>query len=154
MGEFATFSGVFSALGISVGFIVGKRKSSRNLRKQNVISYNATNTMIRNRKACRTAAIPVNLVLPEVNYMKKKNHTLSIRLTNNELDTININSRRLQMTNSEYLRSLIHNAVLAAVDYRQDIVPVICKIYVRLQELGPDEKDITKEVHALCQMLS
>ena len=84
MGEFATFSGVFSALGISVGFIVGKRKSSRNLRKQNVISYNATNTMIRNRKACRTAAIPVSFVLPEVKTMKKKNNTLSIRLTNNE----------------------------------------------------------------------
>ena len=86
--------------------------------------------------------------------MKKKNHTLSIRLTNNELDTVNINSRRLQMTNSEYLRSLIHNAVPPAVDYRQDIAPVICKIYVRLQELGLDEEDITKEVHALCQMLS
>ena len=129
-------------------------KTSHNLRKQNVISYNATNTMIRNRKACMTAAIPVNLVLQEVNYMKKKNHTLSIRLTNNELDTINFNSRKLQMTNSEYLRSLIHNAIPAAVDYRQDIVPVICKIYVRLQELGLDEGDITKEVHALCQMLS
>ena len=88
------------------------------------------------------------------NRPKKKNNTLSIRLTNNELDTININSRRLQMTNSEYLRSLIHNAVPAAVDYRQNIAPVICKIYVRLQELGLDEDDITKEVHALCQMLS
>ena len=96
----------------------------QNLRKQNVISYNATNTMIRNRKACMTAAIPVSFVLQEVNYMKKKNNTLSIRLTNNELDTININSRRLQMSNSEYLRSLIHNAVPAPVDYRQDIVPV------------------------------
>ena len=73
--------------------------------------------------------------------MKKKNNTLSIRLTNNELDTINTNSRRLQMTNSEYLRSLINNAVPAAVDYRQDIVPVICKIYVRLQELGLDEEE-------------
>ena len=130
------------------------RKNPHNLQKQKVISYNAMNTMVRNRKACRTAAIPVNIVLPEVKTMKKKNHTLSIRLTNNELDTVNINSRRLQMTNSEYLRSLIHNAVLAAVDYRQDIVPVICKIYVRLQELGLDEEDITKEVHALCQMLS
>ena len=125
-----------------------------NLRKQNVISYNTKNTMIRNRNACMTATIPVSFVLPEVKTMKKKNNTLSIRLTNNELDTININSRRLQMTNSEYLRSLIHNAVPAAVDYRQDIVPVICKIYVRLQELGLDEEDITKEVHALCQMLS
>ena len=125
-----------------------------NLRKQNVISYNAKNTMVRNRKACMTAAIPVNYVLQEGKNMKKKNNTLSIRLTNNELDTININSRKLQMTNSEYLRSLIHNAVPAAVDYRQDIVPVICKIYVRLQELGLDEEDITKEVHALCQMLS
>lgn len=99
-------------------------KTSHNLQKQKVISYNATNTMIRNRKACMTAAIPVSFVLQEVNYMKKKNNTLSIRLTNNELDTININSRRLQMSNSEYLRSLIHNAVPAAVDYRQDIVPV------------------------------
>ena len=125
-----------------------------NLRKQNVISYNATNTMVRNRKACMTAAIPVNFVLPEENYMKKKNNTLSIRLTNNELDTININSHRLQMTNSEYLRSLINNTVPAAVDYRQDIAPVICKIYVRLQEMGLYEDDITKEVHALCQMLS
>ena len=130
------------------------RKNPHNLQKQKVISYNAMNTMVRNRKACRTAAIPVSFVLQEVKTMKKKNNTLSIRLTNNELDTININSRRLQMTNSEYLRSLIHNAVPAAVDYRQDIAPVICKIYVRLQELGLDEEDITKEVHALCQMLS
>ena len=38
------------------------------------------NTMIRNRKACMTAAIPVNLVLQEVKTMKKKNHTLSIKL--------------------------------------------------------------------------
>lgn len=76
-------------------------------------------------------------------------HVRDTMLTNNKLDTININSCRLQITNSEYLRLLIHNAVPAAVDYRQDIAPVICKIDVRLQELGLDEKEITKEVHAL-----
>lgn len=66
------------------------RKNPHNLQKQKVISYNAMNTMVRNRKACRTAAIPVSFVLQEVKTMKKKNNTLSIRLTNNELDTINI----------------------------------------------------------------
>ena len=40
-------------------------ENAPDLRKQNVISYNATNTMVRNRKACRTAAIPVSFVLQE-----------------------------------------------------------------------------------------
>ena len=66
------------------------RKTPHNLQKQKVISYNATNTMIRNRKACMTAAIPASFVLQEGKTMKKKINTLSIRLTNNELDTINI----------------------------------------------------------------
>ena len=33
------------------------------------------NTMVRNRKACMTAAIPVNLVLQEVKTMKKLSST-------------------------------------------------------------------------------
>lgn len=89
--------------------------------------------------------------------MKKtnnKNNSITIRLTNNELGIVNINSRDLNLSKSEYIRSLITERKSVEVDYRKDIVPVLGNIYVKLQELGLEEENITKEVHKLCQMLS
>ena len=89
--------------------------------------------------------------------MKKtnnKNNSITIRLTNNELGIVNINSRDLNLSKSEYIRSLITARKSVEVDYRKDIVPVLGNIYVKLQELGLEEENITKEVHKLCQMLS
>lgn len=89
--------------------------------------------------------------------MKKtnnKNNSITIRLANNELGIVNINSKDLNLSKSEYIRSLITERKSVEVDYRKDIVPVLGNIYVKLQELGLEEEDITKEVHKLCQMLS
>ena len=93
----------------------------------------------------------------EVNLMKttnNKKNSITIRLNNNELGIVNINSRDLNLSKSEYIRSLITERKSVEVDYRKDIVPVLGNIYVKLQELGLEEENITKEVHKLCQMLS
>lgn len=84
----------------------------------------------------------------------KKNNTISLRLNEEEYNILSINSNHLNLSYSQYIRMLINNSLPAPVDYRQSIAPVIGKIYIRLQELGLEEDAITKEVHALCQMLS
>ena len=45
------------------------------------------------------------------------------------------------MSNSNYLRSLINNALPAEVDYRQTIAPIMCKIQIRLAELGLEDEE-------------
>lgn len=60
----------------------------------------------------------------------------------------------MNVSKSEYVRSLITNKKPVEVDYRQEIVPIIGKIFVVLQESGLDDGDIIREVHKLCQKLS
>lgn len=86
--------------------------------------------------------------------MNKKSNTISLRLSNEEYNIINTNCNNLNMNPSQYLRSLIHEANPVSKDYRQVIVPTICEMYIRLQELGLEDDEITKKVHNLCQMLS
>jgi len=85
--------------------------------------------------------------------MKNKNKTISLRLSNEEHTKIETNSKKLNMSTSNYIRSAIMNSLPANVDYRQDIAPIICKIQIRLAELGLADDDITKEVNQLCRML-
>lgn len=86
--------------------------------------------------------------------MNKKNNTISLRLTEEEYNIVNKNSHNLGMTTSQYFRAMIHDTLPTGVDYRQDIAPLICGIYIRLEELGLEDEEITKGVHKLCQMLS
>lgn len=86
--------------------------------------------------------------------MKDKKYSITIRLTEDDYNTITNNSKNQRMTVSDYIRAMVHNALPNGVDYRQDIAPIICRIYIQLQKLGINEEDITKEVHTLCQMLS
>ena len=85
--------------------------------------------------------------------MKNKDKTISLRLSNKEYTILESNSNKLNMSNSNYLRSLINNALPAEVDYRQTIAPILCKIQIRLAELGLEDEEITKEVNQLCRML-
>lgn len=85
--------------------------------------------------------------------MKNKDKTISLRLSNKEYTILESNSNKLNMSDSNYLRSLINNALPAEVDYRQNIAPIMCKIQIRLAELGQEDEAITKEVNQLCRML-
>lgn len=85
--------------------------------------------------------------------MKNKDKTISLRLSNKEYTILESNSNKLNMSNSNYLRSLISNALPAEVNYRQNIAPIMCKIQIRLTELGLEDEEITKEVNQLCRML-
>ena len=86
--------------------------------------------------------------------MNKKSNTISLRLSDEEYNIINTNCNNLNMNPSQYLRSLINEANPVSMDYRQVIAPTICEMYIRLQELGLEDDEITKKVHDLCQTLS
>ena len=85
--------------------------------------------------------------------MKNKDKTISLRLSNKMYTIIESNSNKLNMSNSNYLRLLISNALPAEVNYRQSIAPIMCRIQIRLTELGLEDEEITREVNQLCRML-
>ena len=86
--------------------------------------------------------------------MKNKNKPISLRLNGELYNIISINSNNLHMTNSEYIRSLIANAVPVTEKHNQEIASVLCKIHIRLSELDLEDEEIAKEVHHICLMLS
>lgn len=57
------------------------------------------------------------------------------------------------MSISNYIRSMINNTLPAEVNYRQYIAPIICKIQIRLAELGLEDDEMIKEIRKLCLML-
>lgn len=85
--------------------------------------------------------------------MKNKDKTISLRLSIEEYSILESNSNNLNMSISNYIRSMINNALPAQTDYRQHIAPVMCKIQIRLAELGLESEEISKEVSQLCRML-
>ena len=85
--------------------------------------------------------------------MKNKDKTISLRLSNEEYSILESNSNNLNMNTSQYLRSMINNALPAETDYRQYIAPIMCNIQIRLAELGLEDDEIVKEIRKLCLML-
>ena len=85
--------------------------------------------------------------------MKNKDKTISLRLNEELYSVVNTNSNKLHMTNSEYIRSLITNAVPVTENRSQKIASIMCNIYICLAELGLEDENITKEVNQLCRML-
>lgn len=85
--------------------------------------------------------------------MKNKDKTISLRLSNEEYTILESNSNNLNMSISNYIRSMINNTLPAEVNYRQYIAPIICKIQIRLAELGLEDDEIIKEIRKLCLML-
>lgn len=85
--------------------------------------------------------------------MKNKDKTISLRLNEEIYNIVNTNSNNLHMTNSEYIRSLITDAIPVTENHNQEIASIMCKIQIRLAELGLEDEDISKEVNQLCRML-
>lgn len=85
--------------------------------------------------------------------MKNKDKTISLRLSNEEYSILESNSNNLNMTTSQYIRSMINKSLPAEINYRQYIAPVMCKIQIRLGELGLEDDEIVKEINKLCLML-
>ena len=85
--------------------------------------------------------------------MKNKDKTISLRLTNEEYSILEFNSSNLNMSISQYIRSMINNALPTQINYRQYIAPIMCKTQIRLAELGLEDDEIVKEIRKLCLML-
>ena len=85
--------------------------------------------------------------------MKNKDKTISLRLTNEEYSIVESNSNNLNMTTSQYIRSMINNALPSETNYRQCSAPIMCRVQIRLAELGLEDDEIVKEIRKLCLML-
>ena len=85
--------------------------------------------------------------------MKNKDKTISLRLSNEEYSIVESNSNNLNMSMSQYMRTMINNTLPAETDYRQHIAPIMCRVQIRLAELGLEDDEIVKEIRKLCLML-
>ena len=84
-----------------------------------------------------------------------KTITKTFRLTSEENKILKEKASIAQMTDSEYLRSLINSSAPHEFTSNQPLITSICRIHVILSELGLDENEaLMKEVNRLCQILS
>lgn len=86
--------------------------------------------------------------------MKNKNKIISIRLNTEEYTLLDNNSRNLNMSTSNYIRSLIMDTVPCSKNYNQEIACALCKIRICLEAHHIEDEAIEKELGAICQMLS
>ena len=86
--------------------------------------------------------------------MNNKTKTISIRLNNEEYIRLSNTSNTHNMTNSEYIRSLIDDNKPGINNHASEIAASLARLYIRLQELGIGEEVVAKEVDALCRTLS
>ena len=86
--------------------------------------------------------------------MKNKTKTISIRLNNEEYIRLSNTSNTHNMTNSEYIRSLIDDNKPGINNHASEIAASLARLYIRLQELGIGEAAVAKEVDSLCRTLS
>ena len=86
--------------------------------------------------------------------MKNKTKTISIRLNNEEYIRLSNISNTHNMTNSEYIRSLIDDNKPGINNHALQIAASLSRLYIRLRELGIGEEAVSKEVDALCRTLS
>ena len=86
--------------------------------------------------------------------MKNKTKTISIRLNNEEYIRLSNTSNTHNMTNSEYIRSLIDDNKPGINNHASEIAASLARLYIRLQELGIGEEVVAKEGDALCRTLS
>ena len=86
--------------------------------------------------------------------MKNKTKTISIRLNSEEYIRLSNISNTHNMTNSEFIRSLIDDNEPRINNHAPEIVASLARLYIRLQELGIGEETVAKEVDTLCRTLS
>lgn len=86
--------------------------------------------------------------------MKNKSNTISVRLDDRLFYLISNNSSKLHISNSEYIRSLLSNIHPVEENHNQEIATALCKLHIRLSELGLEDEEVSREVFRLCQMLS
>jgi len=82
-----------------------------------------------------------------------KNNSISIRLTDKELNILNSYKDHYHMNNTQVISFLLNNNI-PQTQHQQEIAGTVCRIYIRLHELGLADDTITKEVQKLCQILS
>ena len=75
--------------------------------------------------------------------LSNEDYDLKVAVYSQQMDTLQerqreliANSTNLNMTISQYIRSSINHSLPAETNYRQYIAPVMCRLQIRLAELG------------------
>lgn len=83
-----------------------------------------------------------------------RNHTITLRLSNEEHSKLEQDAGSVQMTTSQYIRALILNHKLTPNRNQREIATRICKLYIMLKEREMDPDDfLMEEINRLCQIL-
>ena len=84
-----------------------------------------------------------------------KDHTVIARISAEGYEKLKRDALSANLSNSDYIRSLIYGTTPTAENHQQEIVSLLCKLYVHLSELGLDEDEsLMEELNNLCQILS
>ena len=84
-----------------------------------------------------------------------KTITKTVRLTDEENRILKEKASQVQMTHSEYLRSLINSAPMPMTSHNHVLITSVCRIHILLAELGLNEDvPLMEEANRLCQILS
>lgn len=83
-----------------------------------------------------------------------KNHTITVKLSENEYKKLRHSIDNENTTISQYIRDCISNTEPKNSKKIQEIATKLCKIYVELSMLKSDEsEDIKKGINRICQIL-
>lgn len=85
--------------------------------------------------------------------MKKKNHLVQARLTNEEYLQLQANCAECGMTQSDFIRSAIQNKPIAQMKTQQMIMKELCKMLNILMEQTPDTEKLREQVQQICRYL-
>lgn len=85
--------------------------------------------------------------------MRNKTNSITLRLNNSEYTVVSNNSKNCNMNISQYMRSLINGGVTSKKNNNSEIMRLICRLHICLQEKGIEDEEIEKEIYKLCQIL-
>lgn len=83
-----------------------------------------------------------------------RNHTITLRLSDEEYCKLDNDAKRVQTTTSQYIRALISNHTPKQNSHKQEIATLICELYIMLTGKGVNPCDpLMEELNRLCQIL-
>lgn len=99
-----------------------------------------------------TVTIPVIILLhKEMFQMSTKSHSITLRLSQEEYSTLSVKSKQLNMTQSQYIRSLINSAPVQVNNHKAEIWKMVIRIYNNACVKGILDSEIKKEMNQLCR---
>lgn len=84
-----------------------------------------------------------------------KNHMVQVRISDEEFLTLRENCTKAGMSSSEYMRALMSNVELQAMDNKREIMNEACKMFTVLNQMAdtPEKNKLMEGVNQVCRFL-